>query len=241
MSLAIRMGASESLHERVLNEIGRRIVTGDLKPGDVLGSQLETEYGVGRSVLREVFRALQGKGLITARPKIGTRVTDRSAWNYLDEQVVGWRLRSEDRHAQIEELYELRLAVEPRAASILAARKGANVGRLRVAVSLMSAAWSRRDTNAFATADVEYHTALLELTGNNMFAGLSDVMSSALRIRETFVFPLEEAILSGLELHRSLIEDISQGKKTAAATAERMVIEAHSELEYMLRAQGLSS
>jgi DNA-binding FadR family transcriptional regulator len=239
MSVITRMGSSESLHERVLNAIGWRIVTGEIKPGDVLGSQLEAEYGVGRSVLREVFRALQGKGLITARPKIGTRVTDPSTWNYLDEQVVGWRLRSEHRHAQIEELYELRLAVEPRAASILATRDSVNVKRLRDAVSLMSLAWTRRDTSSFAAADVEYHIALLELTENRMFAGLSDVISSALRIRETFVFPLEEAILSGLELHSLLIEEIAGRRASAGDTAERLVMEAHAELEYMLRAQGL--
>jgi len=59
--------------------------------------RLAEEFGVSRPVSREAFRALQGKGLLIARPKAGTRVSDPRTWNYLDPQVITWRLESDRR------------------------------------------------------------------------------------------------------------------------------------------------
>src|SRR5258707_1526950 len=77
-----------SLHGRIVHAIGRRIVSGDLRPGDLLPS--EPELGASRTVVREVVKVLSAKGLVESRPKTGTRVRPRETWNLLDPDVLAW-------------------------------------------------------------------------------------------------------------------------------------------------------
>lgn len=83
-----------ALHAQIVDEIGRRIVSGALPAGQPLTSEngLCAEMGVSRTVLREAFRVLSDKGLIEARPKAGTLVTPPERWNYLDRDVMAWKL-----------------------------------------------------------------------------------------------------------------------------------------------------
>ncbi|PYR02091.1 MAG: hypothetical protein DMG00_29810, partial [Acidobacteria bacterium] len=62
----------QSLHGRIVHAIGRRIVSGDLRPGDLLPA--EPELGASRTVVREAIKVLAAKGLVESRPKTGTRV-----------------------------------------------------------------------------------------------------------------------------------------------------------------------
>src|SRR5580765_4649539 len=74
------------LHGEVVHTIGVQIVGGELKPGDPLPpeDELIADLAVSRTVLREAVRVLAAKGLVEARPKTGTRVRPRTAWNVLD-------------------------------------------------------------------------------------------------------------------------------------------------------------
>src|SRR6266480_6010336 len=78
-----------SLHDRVVHAIGRKILGGELPPGALLPA--EPELGASRTVLREAIKVLAAKGLVEARPKTGTRVRPRDAWNLLDPDVLAWQ------------------------------------------------------------------------------------------------------------------------------------------------------
>jgi len=80
-----------SLHDRVVHANGRKILGGELPPGALLPA--EPELGASRTVLREAIKVLAAKGLVEARPKIGTRVRPREAWNLLDHEVLAWQQR----------------------------------------------------------------------------------------------------------------------------------------------------
>ncbi len=64
------------LHGEVVHTIGLQIVGGALQPGDTLPpeDELTSDLAVSRTVLREAVKVLAAKGLVEARPKIGTRV-----------------------------------------------------------------------------------------------------------------------------------------------------------------------
>src|ERR1700730_3325462 len=79
----------QSLHGRIVHAIGRRIVRGDLHPGDLLPA--ETELRASRTVVREAVKVLAATRLVESRPKIGTRVRPRDAWNLLDPDVLTWQ------------------------------------------------------------------------------------------------------------------------------------------------------
>ncbi|PTT68151.1 FadR/GntR family transcriptional regulator, partial [Arthrobacter sp. HMWF013] len=86
---------STSLHHRAIENLGTRIITGDLPTGHVmLAEHLEEELRVSRSVVREAVRVLQSLGLVETIKRVGIRVLPPSRWNPFDPQVIRWRLSS---------------------------------------------------------------------------------------------------------------------------------------------------
>ena len=77
------------LHGRIVHAIGRRIVSGAIRPGEQLPTPARVR--AGRGVLREAIKVLAAKGLVVSRPKTGTRVRPPEAWNLLDPDVLAWR------------------------------------------------------------------------------------------------------------------------------------------------------
>jgi len=88
-----RTYARRSLHSIVAHDLGTRIVSGKLAPGDVLPTEaaLSESLDVSRTALREAIKILSAKGLIESRPKTGTRVKPRKSWTLLDPHLAGGR------------------------------------------------------------------------------------------------------------------------------------------------------
>ncbi|MFF2051152.1 FadR/GntR family transcriptional regulator [Leifsonia sp. NPDC058194] len=225
------------LHGDVLEWLGTQIVTHALATGYKLNpDELGAERQVSRAVLREVFRVLQAKGLITARPRQGTLVAPPEYWDYMDPDIIRWRLRSSDREDQVEELFALRLAVEPVACRLMAeTTDAAAADRLDGLISDMQAAFDRRDLHAFATADVRFHTHILESCENNMFRSLVSPVASAVSTRETLQFPLEEVVLRGLDLHRRLVTEIRANGPAIEAISQALILDARQEIETAIK------
>ena len=96
----MKAAEGKGLHGRVIQDLGQAILSGEFAPGSTLPGQEEccARLGVSRTVLREALRVLAAKGLVDARPKAGTFVLPRENWNFLDPDILEWRLRS---HAAI--------------------------------------------------------------------------------------------------------------------------------------------
>src|SRR5687768_18315906 len=70
---------SGSIQGRVIAEMRRRIIRGDIQPGEPLSElALAEEFGVSRTPVREALKQLQTEGLIEIRPRVGTFVTTPS-------------------------------------------------------------------------------------------------------------------------------------------------------------------
>ena len=70
----------KSLAAVVLDDIRRRILTGDFRPGERINeSEIALKLGISRSPVREAFRILEGEGLITTLPRRGSFITSISA------------------------------------------------------------------------------------------------------------------------------------------------------------------
>ncbi|MCY7411658.1 MAG: GntR family transcriptional regulator [Salinibacterium sp.] len=83
------------IHGQVVDVLGLRILSGELLPGSVVDPEaLSAEFGVSRTVVREAIKVLAAKGLMDARPRTGTRITERSRWRLLDTDVMNWRARN---------------------------------------------------------------------------------------------------------------------------------------------------
>ncbi len=69
--------------------ISGRYPIGTTLPND---AELMADFEVSRTVLREALKTLEAKGLLEARPKVGTKVAKKSRWNLYDPQVLAWHL-----------------------------------------------------------------------------------------------------------------------------------------------------
>src|SRR5689334_22266444 len=72
-----------------------------------------------RALAREVLQALQYKGMVTLRTRVGATVQPMREWNIFDPDVIAWRLEEEPYELMLS-MTELRHAIEPRAAFLAA-------------------------------------------------------------------------------------------------------------------------
>ena len=104
--LARRPNANDSLAAA----LGQEIIAGLYPPGSRLPAEarLLERFAVSRPTLREAFRALEAKGLIVSRQKVGTLVRPRLDWHMLDSDVLAWRWRAAPTQEFVNEIFQLR-------------------------------------------------------------------------------------------------------------------------------------
>lgn len=223
---------ARSLHGQVVRELGTRIVSGELKPGDVLPREdaLAESMQVSRNALREALKVLSAKGLIEARPKTGTRIRPRDAWNQLDADVLSWRCATMPTDDFIEKLVEMREIIEPAAAAAAARRRTqTQLARIDTAYRQMEAA---RDTSEWAVADLSFHNAVLQATGNEMMISLFTVIESVLGM--FFVLSAQTAgdFKYSLPHHHKVLDAIRRNQPEVARKAmQAMITDSRANLE----------
>ena len=167
-------------HSQIIQEIGRRIVGGELKPGDVLMREesMAQHMSISRTALRKSMRVLASKGLIETRQKTGTRVREARYWSHLDPDILAWRCETLPTQDFIDKLSEMREIIEPAAAAAAAGRRSASqLARILSAYQSMEAA---NNMDEWATADLEFHESVLAATNNELMTSLFSVIETAL-------------------------------------------------------------
>lgn len=174
------------LARQVADALGREVAAGGHPAGAVLRTDaLQTRFAVSRTVVREAVRLLEAKRLLRSTPHVGLTVRPSADWHVYDPDVIRWRLAGPGRVAHLDELTELRAAVEP-AAAAAAARRATPQAReqlLACAVAMRTRA-AAGDRDGFLDADTRFHALLLAMSGNPMFAQLGPVTVELLRGRE---------------------------------------------------------
>jgi GntR family transcriptional regulator, galactonate operon transcriptional repressor len=212
----------------VLDDLGARLVAGWVMPGDALPTELElsAELGVSRTVIREALRVLAAKGLVDARPMLGTRVRPRDAWHLLDPDVLAWRIAAEGEATVLRELLEVRLLVEPAVAALAARRQLASEELAAAHDAMVEAA---DDEERFVEADLVFHAALLAGTGNASLRQLYAAIGAALRLAR--IVQVRGARGEGrrgaeaLPTHHAVLDAIKAGDPAGAEAAMRTVVE----------------
>jgi GntR family transcriptional regulator, galactonate operon transcriptional repressor len=220
-----RLYPSLALHAKLAHEIGRRIITGVHAEGASLPreSALTEEFGVSRQAVREALKVLAAKGLVASRRRTGTSVLPRASWNLLDPDVLAWHTPESIRKEFLDDLIELRRAVEPAAAELAARRADPErVGRIKKALDGMRE--NAANTVEFLQADAEFHTSLLTASGNSLFERLSTiigpVLEMAFKVQAKEIWRFKFAI----EQHAAVYDAIARGDpKTAHDTMEEIV------------------
>ncbi|ANH38702.1 HTH-type transcriptional regulator LutR [Nocardioides dokdonensis FR1436] len=210
-----------TMHEGVLASLGPRIIDGSLPAGSVITLEwLGDEYAVSRTVAREVVQVLASMNLVESRRRTGIRIRPRDEWHSYDPAVVRWRLGGAQRTAHLQELSQLRAAIEPASAALAAERATPQDGAalLRLAQD-METTGAAGDLLTFLEHDVAFHRSLLHLSGNQMFAGLCDVVEEVLRGRTDHDLMPAHPKPEARRLHLQVAQAVAAGEPGAARAA----------------------
>jgi DNA-binding FadR family transcriptional regulator len=208
----------EGLHGQIVHTIGRQILSGEIRPGE----QLPTGFPASRTVLREAIKVLAAKGLVESRPKTGTRVRPRHAWNRLDPDVLAWQRDGSSSVAFLGQLTEVRLIIEPAAAELAARR--ADEAQLEVidkAYREMEEALTDGTENYvdFDRADMVFHRGIVRACGNDLLEQMAQVVYSALVVSFEATSRLPGRAKASLPDHRAILKAIQgrQGRRARLA------------------------
>ncbi|MDJ0388937.1 FadR/GntR family transcriptional regulator [Roseomonas sp. E05] len=210
-----------TLSDQLVDDLGRKIVQGILRPGDTLPGEdvLLARYGVSRTVLREALQVLAAKGLLDARPRRGTTIRPRAAWSQLDPLLLHWHGELPADDPALQQLMEVRRIVEPPAAA-LASRRATEADRARIAAAYAAMEAAGENVEAFIQADLEFHTALLEASGNQFLIpivhAIRTTLLASLHVTNT---EAEQNRRVSLPLHATILRAILEGDHEGAAAA----------------------
>lgn len=139
-----------SIQGRVIAEMRRRIITGEIEPGVNLSElALADEFGVSRTPVREALKQLETEGLVEVRPRVGTFVTTPS-------------------RREITELFEMKELLEGAAARLLAQRgRVPEVEQMEENLRQADKAVARDDRQRYAELVQEFHDLLIVGSDNS--------------------------------------------------------------------------
>lgn len=225
--MTLARGAQErGLPAQIAGRIGRRIIQGELKPGDTLPKELDllAELQVSRSTLREAFTLLASNGFIEARQRIGTRVRPPDRWNTLDPMVIAWQSEAGDPAAMAQELFEIRLAVEPLAARLAAQRaRPEDIARIRAALKAMGQ--DHANPQGAMQADIDFHLQVIAAAHNRFLMPVASVIRAALVISVPRTFEKFGGMEHSMAMHGDIARAIEQNRPEAAARAATRLLE----------------
>ena len=220
--------AARNFHTFVINEIGLGIVTGKFPVGSILASDavMMESYGVSRTVLREALKTLEAKGLVEARPKVGTRVSPTSRWSLFDPQVLTWHYYAKPDRRFYESLFDVRRALETRAAALAAQRRTAeNIRVMKYWLHQMDSA--NGDLENHGIAALEIHRTVAETSGNPLMRSVTGIveLTLALALRQCDKTGADAYLHASLETLTTLVAAIGDSDSAAATTIVEQVID----------------
>lgn len=224
------------LPTQLANLIGRRILNGELRPGDQLPPETELlqETGVSRTTMREAVKLLVSKGLVEAKPKSGTRVRPSTEWSLLDPTVLRWQFDSRDDLHELLLLFEIRRLIEPEAAALAAARSSKAHSKAIGAAYDALAISSETQINLIE-ADVAFHLAVLKAAENKYLLALGTVIEMAIKSTARFSRQRPGGLQHSLPMHKTVYDSIlMQRPEVARAHMRALLDDAQEDMKMVL-------
>ncbi len=217
------------LHGTLAHRIAGDIIKGTLAPGSLLPREesASESFGVSRSAYREAIRTLAAKGMVSALPKVGTKVAPRSAWHILDPDILAWHFELAPDEDFIRNLFELRKIVEPSAAALAAMRRSdEELSRLADALSRMARTNPR--SGAWLNAIVAFHHELMVAGRNEALTSLWPAIQTTLRwsIKLQMMLPTLTLDHDPVADHARVFEKVASQSAEGTLTEMALLIEA---------------
>jgi DNA-binding GntR family transcriptional regulator len=187
------------LAEDAAELIREEILAGGFRQGEhLVEARIAEQLNISRGPVREAFKLLRAEGLLAEEPRRGTFVV---------------ALGAED----VREIYELRAALEGRAARLVARRRDpVATGELRAAIARIEEAAAERDPVALGRYDFAFHETLCRVSGNSRIHAAFLQHARALRTLIRFDEYLYASPEDIAQQHRPVLEAIEAGDELAA-------------------------
>jgi len=213
-------------HAQVVDELGRAMVAGTYPVGSILpgDAELAQRFKVSRTVLRETMKTLAAKGMVVAKARVGTRVTEKNLWNMFDSEIIAWHFDNGVTEEFLLQLYDIRLAFEPFAAGLVAERATReDIAHLRELALVM--AEPGHTTESLALADLRFHLAVADASHNPFMRTLGSLIEAALVGMFRISTPPSQNGFSNIaDTHMRIVDTIAAGDVAGARKAMEDVI-----------------
>lgn len=152
------------LRDKVADELRHRIVNGAYAPGDRLTEdRLAEAFGVSRNPVREAIRVLEAEGLVVAQPRRSAVVASLSAQD-------------------LQDLFDVRLALEPVAARLAAERAGPAAAEALAALTEQAeAAATAGELDRVAELNTRFHATICAYSGNVLLRSMAEKLHTRLQ------------------------------------------------------------
>jgi len=216
----VAIAPKRNVNDSLAAALGYEIIAGLYPPGSRLPNEaaLLVRFGVSRPTLREAFRALEAKGLIVSRQKVGTMVRPKADWHMLDADFLAWHMQAAPTEVFVNDVLQLRRIFEPQAAALAAeAHDAAQLARIEAAYADMEA--HRSGDAELIAADVRFHKEILQASGNRLLGALGSLIEMALV--GTFKMGWRSLAIKDdrLHQHRDVMQAIAARRPEAARAA----------------------
>ena len=215
------IGSKNRLVDRVVDEIERLIVGGELAPGTKLPPErdLAEQLGVSRTIVREAVRILAAKGLVETHHGVGTTVRQLTSQQVVEP--LGLYLRAQGNGTiSFADLHQVRSILEVEIAGLAACQASdEELAHLRVVFEGMEAA--QEDIELLAVRDTEFHRALARMTHNPLLIVLMDSVRDLLHEYIALVTVYLDPQEDNIPLHRYLLERLEARDAEGARQAMR--------------------
>ncbi len=199
----------QNLTDRVSEQIRRKIVTGELSPGQRLSeATLADHLDISRNTLREVFRLLTKEGLLKHEPNRGVSVAVPSIASLID-------------------IYRVRRLIECQALAQAYPRHPAKK-HLHDALATALRCRDAGDWKGVGTANMEFHMAVVELADSERLNVMFSHLLAELRLAFGLLDDLEFLHAPYVDMNIKIV-DLFEAGQLAEASAELHEYLVHSE------------
>ena len=188
------------LRELVLTSLREAIFNGTLKPRErLMEVQLAQELGVSRTPVREALRKLEQEGFINIIPRKGAYVAELSL-------------------KDIEDVFEIRIALEGLAASLCAERiTGEELRELERLLLAKEIYIQHQDLQQVVVVDGDFHANLYQGSHNARLKNILENLRDQIQRYRTTSLSFPGRMDISLKEHRQILQAITKGDGAKAS------------------------
>lgn len=209
-----------NLSDRVAHHVMEYIRENALTSGDKVPSEMRisSDLKISRGIVREAYRSLRTAGIIEISagraPRVGA--LNNASFTHLMQHALSTQ------QASVEQVLDLRAAVEVRAVELAAEKRSArDVEALRRAVKAMRLS-SGRNSDQFVQNDMYFHKVIGIATANPLFSLIESALREAMEasIRAGLQSRTTEAqLVQVVETHQAIADAIEARDPARAAAS----------------------